>query len=92
MQQVRPQAIYLPQLMPGGFGSIGDPMFNVIGASPAPIRPQYEGETFVQRVAKNAALSGIEAMVGQVFLGIRQARWYPKPRRHPEQFVQTVKP
>lgn len=79
-QQARPMAPFIPAPMPGGYGSIGDPFFNVIGASPAPVRPQYEGESYAGRVFKNAGLSAVEAIFGQFLLGIRNFRWYPRQR------------
>lgn len=81
-------APFIPPPAVGGYGSIGDQMFNVIGAIPAPVRPQYQGESFGARVVKNSLLSGVEAMVGQVLLGIRQFRWYPQPKP-PEQVVEV---
>lgn len=70
---------HIPAVMPGGYGTIQDPMFNYLGAIPAPIRPQYQGESFAQRVFKNAALGGVEGILHQITLGVRQYRWYPDP-------------
>jgi hypothetical protein len=72
-QQQRSQEVY---------GWLHDPLYYTMAATPPPVRPQLQGESFWERVAKNAALSMGEAFFGQCFLAVRQLVLPPKP---PEQ-------
>jgi hypothetical protein len=62
------------------YGRMQDPMMYTVHAAPAPFRPQMEGESFFERVAKNTALAMVEGFFAQMFLAVRQMVLPPPPR------------
>jgi hypothetical protein len=62
------------------YGWLHDPLYYTMAATPPPVRPQMQGESFVERVAKNAALAMVESLFGQCFLAVRQLILPPKPK------------
>ena len=69
-----------PPMQQPPYGWLHDPLYYTMAATPPPVRPQMQGESFVERVAKNAALAMIESLFGQCFLAVRQLLLPPKPR------------
>lgn len=61
-----------------GFGWMQDPLYYQMAANPPPVRPQFEGEQFMERLGKNVGLAMAEALLMQLFLGIRQVVLTPK--------------
>lgn len=61
-----------------GYGSTYDPMFHALATVPEPFRPQMQGESFMERVMKNMALAGLEAVMKEALLGVRQLFWWPR--------------
>ncbi len=76
--QLARQATTLPAPTQERYGWYYDPLYHQVAASPPPIRPQLEGESFVGRVAKNMFLASLESSVFQALLGIRQLVLPPK--------------
>ena len=62
------------------YGWLHDPLYYTMAATPPPVRPQMQGESFVERVAKNAGLAMVEALFGQCFLAVRQLILPPTPK------------
>lgn len=62
-----------------GLGWMQDPLYYQMAANPPPMRPQFEGESFTERLGKNVGLAMAEALLMQLFLGIRQVVLTPKP-------------
>lgn len=60
------------------YGWYYDPLYHQVASMPPPIRPQFQGESFVERVGKNMFLSALEAIGMQGVLGIRQLVLPPK--------------
>lgn len=54
------------------FGRVQDPLYYTISATPVPMRPQFAGETFTERLTKNVALHLMEVFLTQLLLGVRQ--------------------
>lgn len=54
------------------YGWLHDPLYYTMAATPPPVRPQMQGESFTERVVKNAGLAMVEALFGQCFLAVRQ--------------------
>lgn len=70
-----PTASGSPQVAPthvGWYGAVQDPAFGTIHSIPPPFRPQFQGESFPERIIKNAVLSGLEAVTKEFLLGLRQ--------------------
>jgi hypothetical protein len=65
------------------YGWMQDPLYYHLSATPPPVRQQMQGESFVERVMKNAGLSMLEALFGQCFLAVRQMVF--PPSRMPQQ-------
>lgn len=61
-----------------GYGWVNDQLFYSIHTSPPVYRTQLPGETFVERAAKNVALSVFESLLGSLLLAARQIIWAPK--------------
>lgn len=61
------------------YGQYQDPMVMYLHAAPPPYRPQFEGESFWERMGKNIALSMAEAAIGGLLLGVRQLMLPPGP-------------
>jgi hypothetical protein len=80
-QYVPPQAIQpavaATQAVPYGYGWTPDPLYYSIHAAPPPLRPQFQGETFFERVVKNAALGMMESFFKEMFMAVRQTFWQP---------------
>jgi len=82
MQQApqRPMPTQLPQPpATDRLGWIQDPLYFQIAACPPPPRPQYQGEHFIARMGKNAALDMAESFLKQLLLGVRQLVLPPPP-------------
>lgn len=76
------QSIY-PAPTNYGYGWLQDPLYNTIQAVPPPMRPQFPGESFIERVGKNMLLSMVESFFAQGFLAIRQLVLAPSPELVP---------
>lgn len=59
------------------YGQFNDPLFGTMKSTPSVVRPQFPGETYPQRIAKNMMLSSIEGALGELLLGVRQFLWTP---------------
>lgn len=59
------------------YGQVNDPMFAAIKSIPPVPRAQQQGETFAERMFKNVMLATGEAVLGELFLGLRQFLWAP---------------
>lgn len=72
-----------PQLQPTPqahrYGWLQDPLYWTIHSAPPPMRVQMDGETFLERVVKNAALAMLEKGAAECFLAIRQMLLAPAP-------------
>lgn len=62
------------------YGWLQDPMYQVVHSAPPPMRPQMQGEGFMERMVKNVALSMLEKGVAECLLAIRQMVFAPKPQ------------
>lgn len=87
-----PQQQQVPARFQDWYGRVQDPMFYAVTTAPPPFRPQFEGESFGERVMKNAGLAMAEAAVGQVLLAIRQMFLPPGPVRPTSDQVVDVPP
>lgn len=65
------------------YGWLHDPLYYTMAATPPPVRPQMQGEGFMERVVKNAGLAMVEALFGQCFLAVRQLILPPKVEPKP---------
>ena len=82
-QQPQTQAMVVSQMPPSHgidwYGRVQDPMFYPIMTAPPLFRPQMQGETFIERLFKNMALSAGEMAAAHLLLFMRQTAWPPKP-------------
>jgi hypothetical protein len=62
------------------YGRVQDPLYHTISATPVPMRPQFAGETFTERLTKNVALHLMEVFLTQLLLGVRQMFMPPSMR------------
>lgn len=82
-QQMRVPVAPSPQVVPqqpglkDRYGQFTDPLFATIKSTPSVVRPQFPGETYPERIAKNMMLSSIEGALGELILGVRQFLWTP---------------
>jgi hypothetical protein len=60
------------------YGWLSDPLYYTMQASPPPMRPQLEGESFMERMFKNMALDASASAVANVYWAIRQAVLAPE--------------
>jgi hypothetical protein len=81
-----------PPMQQPPYGWLHDPLYYTMAATPPPVRPQMQGESFVERVAKNAGLAMVEAFFGQCFLAVRQLILPPAPKKPEVIDVQPVAP
>jgi hypothetical protein len=74
-----------------GYGWLTDPMYYQMAASPPPMVPQLDGESFIERLLKNMVIDGLRSLTFQLHLATRQWVWptpmQPTPAR--EQVVDT---
>lgn len=78
IQQVQPAIPVAPNQVIDRYGQIQDPMLVTMRSTPSINRPQFQGETFLQRVMKNIALAAVESVLGEAMLGVRQFMWIPQ--------------
>lgn len=69
------------------YGWLTDPLYYTMQASPPPMRPQLDGESFMERMFKNMALDASASAVANVYWAIRQAVLAPEPV--PNQMVEV---
>lgn len=69
---------YPPPSNYGDYGWLNDPLHNVMASVPTPMRPQMQGESFIERAAKNTGLAMAEAFFMQAVLAVRQLVLAPK--------------
>jgi hypothetical protein len=84
IQQARPpqapvQAFPSPSQY--GYGWLHDPLYYTAVASPPPMRPQLDGESFFERMMKNVGLAMLESFFLQSFLAVRQLVIPPGPNQ-----------
>ena len=64
-----------------GYGWLTDPMYYSMAASPPPMIPQLEAETFVERLGKNMMIDALRSLTWQLHLAARQWVWpTPEPK------------
>ena len=91
VRQPPPQQGIYPAPERYGYGWLTDPMYYQMAASPPPMIPQLEGETFFERLLKNMVIDGMRSLTFQLHLAARQWVWPVAPREAParEQVVDT---
>lgn len=76
IQQYQGQPVFPPPIQ-YGYGWVNDPLYYSAHAAPPPMRPQFEGESFFERLAKNTGLALLESFFMSLFLATRQMVWPP---------------
>lgn len=90
LQQYRavPQQMQAIPVAQEFYGRLQDPMHYILPANPVPLRPQMQGETFMQRVVKNAVLGFGELLCFELGKMFRQMVLPPPPPPQQEIVVQ----
>jgi hypothetical protein len=66
-----------------GYGWLTDPMYYQMAASPPPMIPQLDDESFFERLGKNILIDGLRSLTWQLHMATRQWVWAPEQRMEP---------
>jgi hypothetical protein len=87
-QPIQQQVVRQPQPSNGvypaparyAYGWLNDPMYYQMAASPPPMIPQLDEESFFERLGKNILIDGLRSLTWQLHLATRQWVWEPGQR------------